>query len=254
MESNSVRLPNAPHFSFITLFPDAIRVWLTTSILGRAHEKGLFTFECVQLRDFSVDRHRSVDDTPYGGGGGMVLRLEPLVAAVESLKSTSPYVVCFSPAGKPLNVDLIERILPADGPRHFAFVCGHYEGIDQRFVEGWVDLEVSLGDFVLTGGELPAVAMADALIRRLAGTLSSEAASREESFSLREQTTRSRLLEYPHYTRPAEFRGRRVPDILLSGDHARIESWRKAQSLERTRAARPDLLRHADSHNASAPR
>lgn len=246
--------PNPPHFSFITLFPDAIRIWLTTSILGRAHEKGLFTFDCVQLRDFSVDRHRSVDDTPYGGGGGMVLRLEPLVAAVESLQAKSPYVVCFTPAGKPLNLDLIENLTRSEGPRHFAFVCGHYEGIDQRFIEGWVDLEVSLGDFVLTGGELPAVAMADALIRRLAGTLATENASREESFSLRDPSTQARLLEYPHYTRPAEFRGRRVPEILLSGDHARIESWRKAQSLERTRTVRPDLLRHADSHNASAPR
>lgn len=249
-------MPKLPHFSFITLFPDAIRVWLTTSILGRAHEKGLFTFDCVQLRDFSIDRHRSVDDTPYGGGGGMVLRLEPLVAAVESLKATSPSpsVVCFTPAGKPLNVEMLESLSQAEGPRHFAFVCGHYEGIDQRFIEGWVDLEVSLGDFVLTGGELPAVAMADALIRRLAGTLSAESAVREESFSLREDATQSRLLEYPHYTRPAEFRGRRVPEILLSGDHARIESWRKQQALERTRAARPDLLRQDVSHNASAPR
>ncbi len=253
MQPNTAHSPK-PHFSFITLFPDAIRVWLTTSILGRAHEKGLFSFDCIQLRDHSQDKHRSVDDTPYGGGGGMVLRLEPLVSAVESLKKSEnpPFVVSFSPAGKPLNVDLIESLSTDAHSHHFAFICGHYEGIDQRFIEGWVDLEVSLGDFVLTGGELPAVAMADALIRRLAGTLSSEAASREESFSLREATTQSRLLEYPHYTRPAEFRGMKVPDILLSGDHARIETWRRMQSLERTQTTRPDLLRHPNSHCTSA--
>lgn len=234
----------APRFTFITLFPDAIQVWLTTSILGRAHDKGLFTFDTLQLRDFSTDKHRSVDDSPYGGGGGMVLRLEPLVAAIEKLKSseTPPVIVHFSPAGRQLNTDLIEELAQDSAPKHFAFVCGHYEGIDQRFVEGWVDLEVSLGDFIITGGELPAVAMADALIRRVAGTLSTESASRQESFSLRDADSHSRLLEYPQYTRPAEFRGRAVPEVLLSGDHEKIAAWRSAQSRERTQRLRPDLV------------
>lgn len=231
METNSKRA-SSPHFSFITLFPDAIRVWLTTSILGRAHDRGLFTFETVSLRDFATDKHRSVDDTPYGGGGGMVLRLEPLVAAVELLKSrhADAQVVYFSPRGKRMDTEVLETLSTSDRPTNYILVCGHYEGVDQRFCDKWVDLEISLGDFVLTGGELPAAAFADALIRRLAGTLACESAHQEESFSLRDPKTGERLLEYPHYTRPAEFRGLKVPDILLSGDHSRIAQWRRDRS------------------------
>ena len=224
-----------PHFDFITLFPDAIEVWLRTSILGRALEKELFSFRLVQLRDFSTDRYRSVDDSPYGGGGGMVLRVEPLVAAVELLKQQAPHaeVVSFSPRGERLDTPLIDTLTGRPGPHHWILVCGHYEGLDQRFLDNWVDREVSLGDFVLTGGELPAVAFADALIRRVEGTLSDSSAHQAESFSIRDSDGR-RLLEYPHYTRPAEFRGHKVPDVLLSGDHARIAHWRLEQARERT--------------------
>lgn len=221
-----------PHFAFVTLFPDAVRVWLTTSILGRAYEKDLFTFETVQLRDFSTSKHRSVDDTPYGGGGGMVLSVEPLVAAVESLKPRWPgaKVVYFSPRGRRIDTGLLEELSQTENAGHFILVCGHYEGVDERFCAHFVDLELSLGDFVLTGGELPAVAFADAMIRRLAGTLASQAAHEQESFSLKDPRTGERLLEYPHYTRPAEFRGHKVPDVLLSGDHRRIAQWRADHS------------------------
>lgn len=221
-----------PHFIFVTLFPQAIEVWLTTSILGRARDKGLFQFETVQLRDYSTDKRRSVDDTPYGGGGGMVLRIEPLVSAVETLKTRFPeaYVVHFSPKGERLDCDLLDGLTTTESPRCFILICGHYEGVDERFVENWVDREVSLGDFVLTGGELPAVAFADSLIRRIAGTLASEEAHQEESFSLKNGKTGERLLEYPHYTRPAEFRGLKVPEVLLGGNHQAIAQWRFSQS------------------------
>ncbi len=231
MDSNSNKTP--PCFIFITLFPETISVWLTTSILGRAREKGLFQFETLQLRDFSTDKHRSVDDAPYGGGGGMVLRLEPLVAAVESVKTRFPdaRVVHFSPKGTRLNCDLIDTLAAQTKTTDYILICGHYEGIDQRFSDHWVDLEVSLGDFVLTGGELPAVAFADSMIRRISGALASDAAHEEESFSLRDENNGRRLLEYPHYTRPVEFRGHKVPEILLGGNHAAIACWRKEQSL-----------------------
>jgi tRNA (guanine37-N1)-methyltransferase len=239
----------ALHFHFLTLFPETIRVWLTTSILGRALEAGLFRFDLYQLRDFAKDRHHTVDDVAYGGGGGMVLKIEPLVDAVEAIRAKYPNhtlpVICFSPAGDRLNQELIQQLGSCDGTRHFIFVCGHYEGIDQRFVDHWVDREISLGDFILTGGELPAVALADALIRQLDGALGDEGAARNESFSLVSDRG-TRLLEYPHYTRPADFRGLRVPAILLSGNHPKVEAWRRKQSTERTAARRPDLLPSAD--------
>jgi len=248
MEANSNNSTNRPpHFDFLTLFPDTIKVWLTTSILGRAHEKGLFTFETVQLREFSENRHRSVDDSPYGGGEGMVLRLEPLVAAVEAIKARHApepvVVVYFSPRGQRIDQSLLKDLSSPEMPRHFLFVCGHYEGIDQRFSDHWVDLEISLGDFVLTGGELPAVALADTLIRRLAGTLSSEKAHRDESFSMRDPDSGGPLLEYPQYTRPPEFRGHRVPEVLLSGDHPKIRHWRQEQARVVTRERRADLTK-----------
>jgi tRNA (guanine37-N1)-methyltransferase len=229
-----------PHFLFVTLFPETVRVWLTTSILGRAAEQKVFTYEIQQLRDYSEDKHHSVDDSPYGGGGGMVLRLEPLVRAVEEAKSRFPEcrVVYFSPKGKLLNQHLLDSLA---GPgQAWVLICGHYEGVDERFIEHWVDLEVSLGDFVLTGGELPAVAFTDALVRRLSGTLASAEAFENESFSLSD--SRGPLLEYPHYTRPAEFRGLKVPEVLTSGDHARVADWRKTQSKAITASRRPDLI------------
>jgi len=231
-----------PHFHFITLFPETIELWLTTSILGRARETGVFDFTTYQLRDFSVDKHRSVDDSAYGGGGGMVLRIEPLVAALEHIRAAigdAPVqTIYFSPAGAKLSTDLLQAF---QAPAHLILICGHYEGIDQRFLDHWVDREISLGDFVLTGGELPAVAFSDALIRLLGG-LSVET-TQNESFSLKDSKTKKPLLEFPHYTRPAEFRGHKVPDVLLSGDHGKIAVWREAEALQRTEKFRPDLLR-----------
>ena len=233
------------HFHFITLFPDTIPIWLTTSILGRAKQAGLFDFHVYQLRDYSTDKHKSVDDAAYGGGGGMVLRIEPLVNAVETIKATLPKTrittICLSPTGKKLNQGVLDDLQPYTGPHHLILVCGHYEGIDQRFIDGWVDQEVSIGDFILTGGELPALALADALIRQQRGALGQERGSETESFRLSHEMGGS-LLEYPHYTRPVAFRGFKVPDVLLSGNHARIGEWRDRQSRLRTACERPDLL------------
>lgn len=233
-----------PHFHFITLFPETIRVWLTTSILGRAHEAGLFDFSLYQLRDYSSDKHRSVDDAAYGGGGGMVLQVEPLVAAVEDIRAKlageRALTVYFSPAGRRIDSQLLSELAPTGERRHFLFICGHYEGVDQRFIDHWVDVELSLGDFVITGGELPAVAFTDAMIRRLEGSLGAPGAHETESFSLKSESGRP-LLEYPHYTRPAEFRGHRVPDVLLSGNHEKVAEWRRREALQRTSARRPDL-------------
>lgn len=234
-----------PHFHFLTLFPDTIRVWLDTSILKRAQDAGLFSYDCYQLRDFTDDRHRTVDDVAYGGGGGMVLKMEPLVRAMEFLQEKiGEEKVCriyFSPAGEPLSQRLLESFPTRFDVKHFILICGHYEGIDQRFVDHWIDLEVSLGDFVLTGGELPAVAFADAYIRQLDGVLGNDGAHRVESFSIKSHED-VRLLEYPHYTRPADFRGMKVPDVLLSGDHEKINHWRLDEARKRTLAKRPDLL------------
>lgn len=233
------------HFHFLTLFPETIEVWLRTSILGRAHEQGIFQYSLYQLRDFAENKHRRVDDVAYGGGGGMVLCVEPLVRAVETIQSRiapeKARVIYFTPAGLRLSTQILKQFLPPSSSNHIILVCGHYEGVDQRFIEGWVDDEISLGDFVLTGGELPAVAFTDALIRHLPEVLGYESAVHEESFSLQESGRP--LLEYPHYTRPAEFLGRRVPEALLSGNHERIADWRRQKSEERTERRRPDLSR-----------
>jgi|688.fasta_scaffold408998_2 tRNA (guanine37-N1)-methyltransferase len=232
------------HFHFLTLFPEVIHSWMGKSILGRAVEKGILNFSTYQLRDFSTDKYRSVDDSAYGGGGGMVLRVDCLVSAIEHIRSLFPdestRVIYFSPAGTLLNQETIERYNCELKETHLILVCGHYEGVDQRFVDHWVDEEISLGDFVLTGGELPALAFADSLSRQLSGTLSRDKAHSDESFSLQEGD--NRLLEYPHYTRPPLFRDHAVPEVLLQGDHGKIAEWRKKQALSRTLAKRPDLL------------
>lgn len=232
------------HFHFVTLFPEVIQTWMGKSILGRAVERGIMNFSTYQLRDFSTDNYRSVDDAAYGGGGGMVLRVDCLVSAIEHIRSLFPgestRVIYFSPAGTPLNQTTIERYNLELLEPHLILVCGHYEGVDQRFVEHWVDEEISLGDFVLTGGELPALAFADSLSRQFSGTLTRNNARSEESFSLNQGE--SRLLEYPHYTRPPVFREHSVPEVLLQGDHRKIAEWRKKQALSRTLAKRPDLL------------
>lgn len=236
---------NLPTFHFVTLFPDFIHAWMGKSILGRAQEKNIFDYRVYSLRDFSIDKHRTVDDVAYGGGGGMVLKVDCLVRATnfirEQIQGAPSKIIYFSPGGKVINQSLIQKKLPEVYTHHFILICGHYEGVDQRFVDHWVDEELSLGDFVLTGGELPALCFADALSRQLEGTLKSKDSSQQESFLITHNG--QTLLEYPHYTRPMEFEGYRVPEVLLSGNHQEIAQWRQERALERTKSQRPDLLK-----------
>lgn len=217
-------------FDVVTLFPELFETPLRTSIIGRAAEVRLLEFGVHDLREQGLGRHRSVDDYPYGGGAGMVMRPEPLFAAVEPLREAGAQVILLDPAGQ-LLTDALAREL-ATLP-HLALVCGRYEGVDER-VRGIVDREVSIGDYVLTGGELPALVLIDAVARLVPGVI--QAASHEgDSFA-------SGLLEHPQYTRPEEFRGQRVPEVLLSGHHGEVERWRRREALRRTLERRPDLL------------
>ena len=222
--------------SIITIFPGMFAGVLGESILKRAQEKGLVKFNIVDLRDFTEDKHRSVDDYSYGGGPGMVMKPEPFFRAVESLQEKlyagAAHVILTSPQGNPFNH---EKALELSRQKGLIILCGHYEGIDERVREHLVHEEISVGDYVLTGGEIPAMAMVDAVSRLIPGVLSREAVQ-EESFS-------QGLLEYPQYTRPEVFRGLKVPEVLLSGDHARIKKWREEQAYRRTAKQRPDLLK-----------
>jgi tRNA (guanine37-N1)-methyltransferase len=222
----------------LSLFPKITEGVLSESIIGKAQQRALVEIRSHNLRDWAFDKHRTTDDTPYGGGQGMVLKCEPLFAAVEALRSPEARVVLLSPAGMPFKQAVAQRF--ATECRHLIFVCGHYEGIDQRAVDLLVDEEWSIGDYVLTNGALAAAVMVDAIVRLLPEVLGDDASALEDSFS-------GGLLEFPHYTRPVEFQGRRVPDVLLSGNHAAIAEWRHQQALEKTRRVRPDLL------NSSAP-
>jgi len=218
----------------VTLFPELFVAPLQAGVIGRGVERGLVEVEVHDLREHGLGRHRSVDDYPYGGGAGMVLRPEPLFAAVEPLREAGAQVILLDPAGERLTDALARElaVLP-----HLALVCGRYEGIDER-VRGLADREVSIGDYVLTGGELPALVLIDVVARLVPGVI--EAASHEgDSFA-------SGLLEYPQYTRPEEFRGLRVPPVLLSGNHGEVDRWRRREALRRTRERRPDLLGAAD--------
>lgn len=221
-------------FTVVTIFPEMFASVLDAGVLGRARAAGAITVDFVNPRDFTTDRHRSVDDTPYGGGPGMVMKPAPLVAAIEAASSASapPHRVLLSPAGRPLQQRRVEALsaLP-----HIVLVCGRYEGVDERVSELVIDEELSVGDFVLTGGELGAMAVIDAVSRHVPGVLGEAASAEEESFS-------EGLLEYPQYTRPAEFSGLAVPEILQSGHHEHIRRWRRQQALARTAARRPDLL------------
>ena len=221
-------------FTIVTIFPEMFESVLAASLLGKAMQAGLVQVDYVDPRSFTSDRHRTVDDAPYGGGPGMVMKVEPLVAAIESATSDDavPHRVLMSPVGAPLSQQRVRQLAEMS---HIVLVCGRYEGIDQRVTDLVIDEEISLGDFVLTGGEIAAMAVIDAVARYVPGVLGEATSTDEESFS-------ENLLEYPQYTRPAEFRGLSVPDILLSGHHARIASWRREQSLERTSVRRPDLL------------
>lgn len=228
-------------FDILTLFPEIFAGVLEGSILGRAREKGVVQVNLVQVRDFTQDKHRTTDDLPYGGGPGMVMKCEPLYAAWKAAKERSALpatTILLSPQGVPLQQKLLEGWAAKAKESRLILICGRYEGIDERFIEKCVDLEVSLGDFVLSGGEIGAMALVDGVMRLLPGALGNSTSATGESFS----TANDGLLEYPQYTRPPEFLGKRVPDILLSGDHAKIARWRREQSLERTRRKRPDLL------------
>ncbi|MCC6386294.1 MAG: tRNA (guanosine(37)-N1)-methyltransferase TrmD [Dehalococcoidia bacterium] len=219
----------------LTLFPEAFAGPLDVSIIKRARDAGLLDLHYHQVRDFATDRHRSVDDYPFGGGQGMVMRVDVLDRALAEARAEAEepgLVVLLSPQGERLTDGLVREL--AREPR-LILVCGRYEGVDERFIEHRVDREVSIGDYVLTGGELPAMVLIDAVTRHVPGALGDEASPEEESFA-------DGLLEHPQYTRPAEYNGWGVPEILLSGHHANIEKWKKAQRLERTRARRPDLL------------
>ncbi len=222
----------------ITLFPSMFRGPFDESIIKRARKKGILEINLHNLRDFTGDRHRTVDDVPYGGGAGMVMKPEPLFRAVEKVKEekrSSWKVILLSPQGQPFAQEKAKELAEEEG---LIFICGHYEGVDERVREHLIDEELSLGDFVLTGGELAAMVMVDAITRMLPEVLGCKDSIREDSFY---QT----LLDYPHYTRPAEFRGWKVPGVLISGNHQKVREWRKKKKLENTFKKRPDLLKTA---------
>lgn len=216
----------------VTLFPEMFSSVLEASVLGKACQAGLLLVDFINPRDFATDKHRSVDDTPYGGGPGMVMKCEQMLGAIESAEGT-PHRILLSPVGKALTQ---KRVRELSQQGHLLLVCGRYEGVDQRIVDLGIDESLSIGDYVLTGGELGAMVMIDAIARFLPGVLGHAESASDESFS-------DDLLEYPQYTRPAEFRGHAVPDILSSGHHAKIENWRRQRSIERTAEHRPDLIK-----------
>lgn len=224
-------------FDVFTLFPEVFQPYLQTSILQRAQQRGLIEVHLHNIRDYATDKHHITDDEPYGGGGGMVMKPEPIFAAVESVLGSPPAcpVILLTPQGRTFNYQIAREYanLPA-----LALICGRYEGIDERVRDHLVTDELSIGDYVLSGGELPALVVLDAISRFLPGVLGDPEGAIDDSYA-------SGLLEYPHYTRPAEFRGWKVPDVLLSGDHARIARWRREQALLRTWQRRPDLLERA---------
>lgn len=219
----------------LTLFPEMFEGPFSVSIIKRAGEKGLININTINIRDFAHDKHRIVDDYPFGGGAGMVMKPEPIFEAVDFARrgsAVSPKVILLCPQGQVFNQETAKRLA---NEKSLIFICGHYEGIDERVREKLVDEEISIGDFVLTGGELPAMVIIDALIRLIPGVLGEEESFVTDSFY-------DGLLEYPQYTRPREYAGLAVPDILLSGDHEKIRKWRRAKSLKRTMERRPDLL------------
>lgn len=217
-------------FDVLTLFPEMFEP-LKTSVIGKAIEKKLIDINLVNIRDFSEDKHKKVDDTPYGGGAGMVMKPDVVYRAYQSVRSKEAKVIYMSPQGKTLNQQMVENL---KNESHLIILCGHYEGIDQRVLDKIVDEEISIGDYVLTGGEIPAMVLIDSVSRFVEGVLKQESIQ-EESFS-------NGLLEYPQYTRPEIFEGTSVPEILLSGHHENIERWRKEKSIEMTKKKRPDLL------------
>jgi tRNA (guanine37-N1)-methyltransferase len=216
----------------LTLFPDICRAPLGESIMKRAQENGIVDLRIHNLRDWTTDKHHIVDDAPFGGGQGMVMKPEPIFAAVEDLRNQAARVVLMSPAGHRVDQQMATQLSQES---HVIIVCGHYEGVDHRVIEHLVDLEISIGDYVLTNGAIAAVVLVDAIVRLLPGALGHEQSAVDDSFN-------HGLLEAPQYTRPADFRDWKVPEVLLSGNHAEIAKWRKEQAIKRTRENRPDLL------------
>jgi tRNA (guanine37-N1)-methyltransferase len=216
----------------LTIFPRICQGVLGESMLKRAQEKGLATLEAVDLRAWATDKHRTTDDAPYGGGPGMVMKIEPIARALEELRSDGTRVLLMSPQGRCFNQKMAEAYARES---HLVVVCGHYEGVDQRVADHLVDDEISIGDYVLTNGALAGLVFTDAVVRLLPGVLGHPGSATQDSFS-------SGLLDYPHYTRPEDFKGWKVPDVLLSGNHAAIEGWRKSRAIELTQQRRPDLM------------
>src|SRR5690625_4745870 len=219
----------------LTLFPDMMTGVMGSSIMKKAQDKGAFQFQTIDFRNYADNKHQKVDDYPYGGGAGMVLMSQPIFSAVEAIEKHSdkpPRVILMCPQGRRYDQRMAENLAKED---HLIFICGHYEGYDERIREHLVTDEISIGDFILTGGEIDALAVIDSVVRLIPDVLGNEASAVEDSFS-------TGLLEHPHYTRPAEFKGHRVPDVLRSGHHQKITDWRKQQSLKRTKQRRPDLL------------
>ncbi|MEY2409576.1 MAG: tRNA (guanine37-N1)-methyltransferase [Verrucomicrobiota bacterium] len=227
----------------LTLFPEMFAGPLDVSIVSRARKTGLLDLRVHNLRDWTHDRHKTVDDRPFGGGAGMVMKPEPIFEAVEALRTGQTHVVLLGPAGRTFTQSIAADLA---GREHVLFLCGSYEGIDERVREGLVHDELSIGDYVLTNGGLPAMVIVDAVTRLLPGALGDDASAADESFS-------HGLLEYPHYTRPADFRGMKVPEVLMSGHHAEIEKWRSAQARQRTAERRPDLLKTGNRGVDNAP-
>lgn len=219
----------------MTLFPEMCEAFLSESIIGRARKKGVIEIKCHQIRDFAYDKHKRVDDTPYGGGKGMLMLAEPIYKCFENIcneRGTRPMLIYMSPKGQVLNQNISKGLKNFE---NIAILCGHYEGVDQRVLDELVDMQISIGDYVLTGGELPALVLADTVARLVPGVLSENVCFEEESHY-------NGLLEHPQYTKPYEWRGKTVPDVLLSGHHANIEKWKHEQALTETKKYRPDLL------------
>ena len=223
----------------LTLFPEMFQGPLDESLLKKAQEKGLLNLNLVNLRDFTTDKHKTADDSPYGGGAGMVMKVDVVAAAISNLKSASggpaSKVILMCPTGKLLTQDKVKELAKLES---LTLICGHYEGVDER-VRDYVDEEISIGDYVLTGGELPAMVLIDAVARHIPGVVKEEASVKQDSFY-------AGLLDHPTYTRPEEFEGKKVPDVLLSGHHTEIERWRRKEALQKTLYLRPDLLAKAD--------
>lgn len=222
----------------MTLFPDMCLAYLGESIIGRARAAGKVQIECTDIRDYTLDKHRRVDDTPYGGGMGMIMQAQPIYDCYQDIcrkTETKPHLIYLTPQGKTLTQERVKELAQLD---NIALLCGHYEGVDERVIEELQPEEISVGDYVLTGGELPALIVADAVSRMIPGVLSNDDCFTEESHY-------SSLLEYPQYTRPFEWHGRKVPEVLTTGHHANVDKWRREQSLERTAQRRPDMLEKA---------